>query len=111
MFCRTRLKAVSFWSIPLIYAADGLTLGAMLPRLELVYLGRLAFTVNVDSARAIFSSVASGTIALTAIVFSLAFVMTQFSAVAYSPRLVLWNSQDTVLQHAPRGPPSAVGYR
>lgn len=100
MFRRTQLKAVSFWSIPLIYAAGGLALGAMLPRMELVYFRRLAFTVNVDSARAIFSSVASGTIALTAIVFSLAFVMTQFSAIAYSPRLVSWISQDPVLQHA-----------
>jgi uncharacterized membrane protein len=39
-------------------------------------------------------------IALTGIVFSLAFVMVQFSAVAYSPRLVLWLSRDPVISHA-----------
>lgn len=39
-------------------------------------------------------------IALTGIVFSLAFVMMQFSAVAYSPRLVLWVSRDPVLWHS-----------
>ncbi len=100
MLRRTRLRAVPFWSIPLIYAAGALALGITLPRLETAYLGGLASTVNVDSARAILSSVASGMIALTGIVFSLAFVMTQFSASAYSPRLVLWISQDPVLQHA-----------
>jgi len=33
-------------------------------------------------------------------VFSLAFVMVQFSATAYSPRLVLWVARDPVLSHA-----------
>jgi uncharacterized membrane protein len=39
-------------------------------------------------------------IALTGIVFSLAFVMVQFSATAYSPRLVLWIARDPVVSHA-----------
>ncbi len=39
-------------------------------------------------------------IALTGIVFSLSFVMVQFSATAYSPRLVLWFSRDPLLAHA-----------
>jgi uncharacterized membrane protein len=47
-----------------------------------------------------FSSITSGMIALTGIVFSLAFVMVQFSATAYSPRLVLWIARDPVLWHA-----------
>ena len=38
--------------------------------------------------------------ALTGIVFSLAFVMVQFSATAYSPRLVLWIARAPVLSHA-----------
>lgn len=32
--------------------------------------------------------------------FSLAFVMVQFSAIAYSPRLVLWISRDRALWHS-----------
>ena len=32
--------------------------------------------------------------------FSLAFVMVQFSAAAYSPRLVLWVARDPVVSHA-----------
>jgi uncharacterized membrane protein len=39
-------------------------------------------------------------ITLTGIVFSLAFVMVQFSATAYSPRLVLWMSRDPLVSHA-----------
>jgi uncharacterized membrane protein len=39
-------------------------------------------------------------IALTGTVFSLAFVMVQFSAVAYSPRLVVWVSRDPVIWHS-----------
>jgi predicted membrane protein DUF2254 len=33
-------------------------------------------------------------------VFSLTFVMVQFSAAAYSPRLVLWLAPDPVMSHA-----------
>jgi hypothetical protein len=36
----------------------------------------------------------------TAIVFSLAFVMVQFSSTTYSPRLVLWLSRDPIIWHA-----------
>jgi len=49
---------------------------------------------------AVYSSIASGMMALTGIVFSLAFVMVQFSATAYSPRLVLWIARDPVISHA-----------
>lgn len=56
--------------------------------------------MSAGAALAIFSSVGSGMIALTGIVFSLAFVMVQFSATAYSPRLVLWVARDPLLGHA-----------
>jgi uncharacterized membrane protein len=49
---------------------------------------------------AIYSSIGSGMMALTAIVFSLAFVMVQFSASAYSPRLVMWIARDPVIWHS-----------
>jgi uncharacterized membrane protein len=56
--------------------------------------------MSISSAMAIYSSIASGMIALTGIVFSLTFVMVQFSATAYSPRLVLWIARDPVMSHA-----------
>ena len=43
---------------------------------------------------------ASGMMALTGVVFAMAFVMVQFSAIAYSPRLVLWFAKDRVLFHS-----------
>jgi uncharacterized membrane protein len=39
-------------------------------------------------------------IALTGVVFALAFVMVQFSAMAYSPRLSLWVARDRVMWHS-----------
>jgi len=56
--------------------------------------------MSVSAAMSIYTAIASGMIALTGIVFSLAFVMVQFSATAYSPRLVLWIARDPVMSHA-----------
>ena len=56
--------------------------------------------MSVPAAMAIYSAIASGMIALTGIVFSLTFLMVQFSATAYSPRLVLWIARDPVMSHA-----------
>ena len=56
--------------------------------------------MSLSSAIAIYSSISSGMIALTSIVFSLTFVMVQFSATAYSPRLVLWIARDPVMSHS-----------
>ena len=88
------------WLVPLLYAILGVAAGFMLPRIESRFLAHLAAPLSVDGAIAIYSSIASGMIALTGIVFSLTFVMVQFSATAYSPRLVLWIARDRMLSHA-----------
>jgi len=44
--------------------------------------------------------VASGMMALTGIVFSIAFVLVQFNAIVYSPRLVVWFARDRLLFHS-----------
>src|SRR3954467_11833187 len=87
------------WSIPAWYAGLALIAALCLPRLEARF--GLALDTGVDPASllAMFSAIASGMIALTGIVFSLAFVMVQFSATAYSPRLVLWIARDPLLWH------------
>jgi len=90
----------STWVIPLCYAVIAIAAGMIFPRLETPIFHGLASTVTVSAAMAIYSSVASGMLALTAVVFSLAFVMVQFSATAYSPRLVLWVSRDPFMWHA-----------
>jgi uncharacterized membrane protein len=90
----------STWGIPLCYAVIAIAAGIVFPRLENPIFHGLSSTVTVSAAMAIYSSVASGMLALTAVVFSLAFVMVQFSATAYSPRLVLWVSRDPFMWHA-----------
>ena len=82
------------WVIPLAYVSVTLIVGIAFPRLEHHFLPDLVSPMSAPAAMAIFSSISSGMIALTGIVFSLAFVMVQFSATAYSPRLVLWVARD-----------------
>ena len=77
------------WLIPMVYTVVSVTAGLVLPRLEHVYLASFTHDVSVGSALAFFSSVSSGMMALTGIVFAIAFVVVQFSALAYSPRLVV----------------------
>jgi uncharacterized membrane protein len=88
------------WFIPLAYALGSLLFGFTVPRLVAAELPNWISTISVNAAIGIYSSVASGMIALTGIVFSLTFVMVQFSATAYSPRLVLWISRDPVISHS-----------
>jgi uncharacterized membrane protein len=94
-----KLKLTS-WGIPAAYIGMALVAGLVFPRLDHRFLPQLVTTMSPAAAMAICSSIASGVIALTGIVFSLAFVMVQFSAMAYSPRLVLWVARDPVLSHA-----------
>src|SRR5215469_11817649 len=88
------------WIIPLLYASIALAAGLTLPRMESRWLPRVVAGLSVSTATAIYSAVASGMITLTGIVFSLTFVIVQFSATVYSPRLVLWMARDRVMAHA-----------
>src|SRR6516162_7471566 len=96
----SRTSPVNAWLIPLLYAVGALIVGFTVPRLAYTILPGFVSTVSVDAAIGIYSAVASGMIALTGIVFSLTFVMVQFSATAYSPRLVLWIARDPVMSHS-----------
>ena len=88
------------WFVPLLYAVGALVVSFTVPRLANNLLPGFVSTVSVNTAIGFFSAIASGMIALTAIVFSLTFVMVQFSATAYSPRLVLWVARDPIVSHA-----------
>jgi uncharacterized membrane protein len=96
----TRRIRLGPWFIPLLYAIGAVVAAAVFPRLERHFLSHLAAELSIGSAIAIYSSIASGMMALTGIVFSLIFLMVQFSATAYSPRLVMWIARDPVLSHA-----------
>jgi uncharacterized membrane protein len=65
-------RQLGVWGIPALYAATALVVGLTLPRVEgRIFPGVMA-QVSVSAAMAIYSSIASGMIALTGIVFSLA---------------------------------------
>jgi uncharacterized membrane protein len=88
------------WIVPAIYAAAALAIGSALPRLEHRFWFDAFSSISSSSAVAIYSTIASGTMTLSAIVFSLTFVMVQFGATAYSPRLALWLAEDPLISHA-----------
>lgn len=88
------------WLIPMLYVGVTMVFGSIFPRLEHEYLAVYSHGMSIGSALAVLSAIASGMLALTGVVFALAFVMVQFSAVAYSPRLVAWFGRDPVLFHA-----------
>jgi len=95
-----RMRKSTVWAIPLLYALIAFAAGLIFPRIESRLWPTLTSKMSVSAAMAIYSAIASGMIALTGIVFSLTFVMVQFSATAYSPRLVLWIARDPVMSHA-----------
>src|SRR5215469_12062186 len=88
------------WRIPLAYVFTTLAVGMLFPRIEHYLMPNLVSTMSAAAGMGICGAIASGMIALTGIVFSLTFVMVQFSATAYSPRLVLWVARDPVVSHS-----------
>jgi len=88
------------WLIPMVYVCASVIAGLILPRIEQLYFASYTLNLSVASAQAYLSAAGSGMMALTGIVFAMAFVMVQFNAIAYSPRLVLWFARDRMLFHA-----------
>jgi uncharacterized membrane protein len=100
MFHQKHALQFSSWGVPALYAVGAVAAGLTIPRLDSRIFPGFISPLSISSATAIYSSIASGMLALTGIVFSLTFVMVQFSATAYSPRLVLWIARDPVMSHA-----------
>jgi uncharacterized membrane protein len=91
---------VELWAVPMLYTVTSLAAALILPRLEHHFFAGYTHSMSVTSAVAFLSATASGILAFTAIVFSIAFVLVQFSAIAYSPRLVLWFAGRPRIYHA-----------
>src|SRR5882724_2504545 len=95
-----RRSKLPSWCIPSAYAVTAVLLGLTLPRMEVRLFPNMTSSMTVAAAMAIYSAIATGMITLTGIVFSMVFVMVQFSSVAYSPRLVLWIARDPLIFHS-----------
>lgn len=90
---------MQLWLIPTFYAVASSIGGFIVPRIEAKFFA-YSLGLSSSSAQAYLSAVASGMMALTGIVFSIAFVLVQFNAVVYSPRLVVWFARDRLLFHS-----------
>jgi uncharacterized membrane protein len=88
------------WLIPMIYIVASIACGMTLPRIEHYYLPTFTHDMSATTAQALFSAAASGMLVLAGLAFSIAFVMVQFSAMAYSPRLVAWFGNDPTMFHS-----------
>jgi uncharacterized membrane protein len=95
-----REAPVRLWTIPTFYTLGSIAAATVIPRLEHAFLPGLTHAMSPAAAMAFLTATASGILSFTGIVFSIAFVMVQFSAVAYSPRLVLWFANRPAIYHA-----------
>ena len=100
MMQTTHTRHLSSWAIPALYVAAAVVAGLVVPRVESQLLPGFQAGWSASATVAIFSAIASGMISMTGIVFALAFLMVQFSATAYSPRLVQWLARNPLLWHA-----------
>src|SRR5262245_17342718 len=88
------------WSVPGVYALSAIVSAAVLPRLEIWFLPSLISPISVPSAVAMYSAIAAGMMALTAIVFSVYSLAVHFAASAWAPRLASRLARDSVLAHS-----------
>lgn len=93
-------RTVHYWVLPFLYVVAALLLGMLLPRIDRQFIPGHWQTVSINSETAILSSIASGMMALTGIVFSMVLVSVQVAGSSYSPRLVQWLVHDPILRHA-----------
>jgi uncharacterized membrane protein len=87
------------WTIPAFYIAAALVLGGILPSIDRYFFESLNY-FSPETATTLLSTISGGMISFTGIVFSMVFVMIQFSSNAYSPRLAPFYLQDTVIKHS-----------
>jgi uncharacterized membrane protein len=91
----------------MMYVGVSLSIGMAFLRFENAYLpretrpfsGLLFSSVAISSAQAYLSAIASGMLALTAIVFTVAYITAQFNSMAYSPRVASLFLRDPALFH------------
>ncbi len=88
------------WLIPLPYLTFGIVAAFVFPRIEYAYFPAFVHVLSVGSAQAYLSAIASGTITLTALVFSVMFVVMQTAMTAYSKRLIMLFSGNPIGLHA-----------
>lgn len=87
------------WGIPAVYISTALLLAVLIPWFtrERVVTSTL---FDPNTSLTLLSTISGGMITFTGIVFSMIFVMMQFSSNSYSPRLAPFYLQDNVIKHS-----------
>jgi uncharacterized membrane protein len=97
----SRYRRRRIWFIPTLWMLLAIAMAAVLARANPAGVQpRISLDLTTGVEIPVLSSIASGMMALTAIVFSLTFVFVQFGSTAYSPRLVVFFTSDRVALHA-----------
>jgi uncharacterized membrane protein len=104
---RKKNTAMPLWLIPMVYVGGTLCFGIVFLRFEHAYLAEHHTVLSqwffndfsIGSAQACLGAIASGMIALTAIVFTVAYITAQFNSVAYSPRVASFFISKPALFH------------
>jgi uncharacterized membrane protein len=96
---RRRLER-SLIAIPAVYLVGAMALGAIAPRIDNSRDASIGLDADMDTARDILTSTATGMIAFTGLVIASVLVVVQFAAGQYSPRLILWFRRDRLVKHA-----------
>ncbi|HEX3670696.1 MAG TPA: DUF2254 family protein [Candidatus Cybelea sp.] len=88
------------WLIPTAYLLVSLFAATIFPRLEFALYPAFGREISVSTAQALLGAVASGMMAFTAIVFSIGMLFIQYTATAFSKRLILQLNRRLVIYHA-----------
>lgn len=100
IFHKEHLRSPRFGAVTWIYIGAALGLGFVVPRINQWLFPWLVSPLDKAALSTILSSIASGMITLTGIVFSLVFVIVQFGSSTYSPRITRIFAHTRVLRHA-----------
>lgn len=99
-FAYRRTRRLIAWAIPLSYAVIALLLSLASPILSASIENPFDVFFGVTASIEFLSSLASGMLALTAIIFSILIISVQFGSSAYSPRLVGMFTRDRIILHS-----------
>jgi hypothetical protein len=88
------------WMIPAVYVIVSFLAAVVLPRVEYAVAPGHGNAISVSTAQALLGAVSSGMMAFTGIVFSIALLLIQYTATAFSKRFILLFRRHNVIFHA-----------
>lgn len=100
MIGRRRIHNLYFGAETWVYIVVALAMGFLIPQVKGWVFAGWTSPVDKETMSTILSSIASGMITLSGLVFSLIFVLVQFGSATYSPRITRIFAHSRVLHHS-----------